>query len=101
MNKMFSQLLDDCVVVFLDDVLVFSKTLEDHNRHLRIVCDLFRKHQFYAKLKKCELYRRRVTFLGHDVDEDGLHVNSNKAKMIQTWPVPKNISELRSFLGFA
>ena len=92
--------LDTFVVVYLDDVLIFSKTIEDHFKHLQAVFSLLRKYQFYVKLKKCSLFWEKITFLGHDIDQKGLHINANKLKKLEDWPVPNTKGDLHSFLGF-
>ena len=78
MNNMLNAHLDSFVVVYLDDVLIFSKTIEDHFKHLEAVFQLLRKHHFYVKLKKCSFFSNQVTFLGHDINEKGLQINANK-----------------------
>ena len=75
MNNCFSDMLDECVVIFLDDILIYSKTLEEHAKHVRQVLDRLRQHQFYVKLKKSELFKQCVTFLGHDISANGVSVN--------------------------
>ena len=97
---MLNSHLDTFVVVYLDDVLIFSRTIEDHFKHLHIIFSLLRRHQFYVKLKKCSFFQPKVTFLGHDIDEKGLHINANKLTKLMDWPVPKTKKELHSFLGF-
>ena len=75
MNNYFQDLLDTCVVVFLDDILIFLKTIEDHERDVRKVLERLCRNKFYAKLKKCEFFKSSVTFLGHDISKDGVRVN--------------------------
>lgn len=82
MNNCFRDLLDECVVIFLDDILIFSKTKEEHERHIRIILERLRKYKFYAKLKKCEFFKPKVTFLGHDISEDGIRVNNQKISAV-------------------
>jgi hypothetical protein len=101
MQQIFHQYLDTFVIVFLDDILVYSKNKEDHDKHLRIVLDVLREHKLYAKLSKCDLYKPSVTFLGHIVSSDGVHMEPEKVKAIQDWPTPKSVKEVRSFLGLA
>ena len=100
MNIMLNVHLDAFVVVYLDDVLIFSKTLEDHFKHLQAVFHLLREHKFFVKLKKCSFFQSSVTFLGHDINEKGLNINSNKLKKLMDWPEPSTKKELHSFLGF-
>ena len=99
MQTMLGGTLDDFTIVFLDDILIFSKTLEEHRVHVRKVMDLLRKHQLYAKPSKCELFKEQVEFLGHVVDNKGMHMMESKVEAIRDWPVLKNVDEIRSFLG--
>ena len=92
--------LDTFVVVYLDDVLIFSKTIEDHFNHLQEIFTLLRKHHFFVKLKKCSFFRTEATFLGHDINEKGFQINANKLKKLMDWPEPTTKKELHSFLGF-
>ena len=87
------------VVVYLDDILVFSRNDEEHQEHLRLVCERLREHQLYLKKSKCELFKREVTFLGHVVSEEGVKVDPKKTAVVREWPVPKDVPQLRSFLG--
>jgi len=99
MNDIFRDMLDECVIVFLDDILIFSKTLDEHRRHVRAALAKLRQHKLYAKESKCELFQRQVEFLGHIVDRDGLHVMQDKVKAIRDWPALRNVADIRSFLG--
>lgn len=101
MNQIFREHLDKFVIVFLDDVLVYSRTLAEHRRHVRLVLDILRKHQLYAKESKCEFFRDHVDFLGHRVDRDGVHMMEDKVRAIRDWPTPTSVEEVRSFLGMA
>ena len=89
------------MVVFIDDILVYSKTLEDHAVHLRSVLETLRHHRFYAKLSKCEFWMERVAFMGHVLTGDGLSVDPEKIVKVKEWPVPRTVSEIRSFMGLA
>ncbi|GBG60186.1 hypothetical protein CBR_g3430 [Chara braunii] len=99
MNDIFKDILEEYVLIYLDDILVYSRTLEDHIRHLRDVLQRLRKHDFYAKLSKCHFAQRKVDFLGHHVSDQGLHMNDAKITAIAEWPVPTSAKQLRSFLG--
>lgn len=99
MHQIFRPLLDKFVLVFLDDILIFSRDLVEHQRHVVQVLELLRKHKLFAKESKCELFRRRVEFLGHVVDADGLHMMDDKVKAMTEWPSPTTVPELQSFLG--
>ena len=101
MNSVFRDMLDRSVLVFLDDILVFSKTLEEHVTHLREVLDRLRAQKLYAKLSKCELIRRMVTFLGHLLGVDGLRVMADKVGAVREWPTPRSATDVRAFLGLA
>ncbi|GBG86986.1 hypothetical protein CBR_g44441 [Chara braunii] len=100
MNDIFRDILEEYVLVYLDDILVYNRTLKDHLRHLRDVLQRLRKHGFYAKLSKCRFAQRKVDFLGHHVSDKGLHVDDAKITAIAEWPVPTSAKQLRSFLGF-
>ena len=101
MNDIFHEYLDEFVVVYLDDILIYSKTKEDHLKHLRKVLSKLREHRLYAKLKKCELFKNKVEYLGHYISGEGIAVDERKVEVIKKWPNPTNLTELRSFLGLA
>ena len=101
MNDIFQPLLDSCVIVYLDDILIFSRTPEEHQQHLRQVLEILRKHKLYAKLSKCSFFQPAVDFLGHTISAKGISMDEHKVKAIQDWPQPANLKELRSFLGLA
>ena len=99
MHQIFRPFLDSFVLVFLDDILIFSRTAAEHEQHVKQVLELLRKHRLHAKQSKCELFRDRVEFLGHMVDGDGLRMMSDKVRAVREWPVPQSVEEVRSFLG--
>ncbi|GBG64935.1 hypothetical protein CBR_g48683 [Chara braunii] len=99
MNDIFRDILEQYVLVYLDDILVYSRTLEEHLRHLRDVLDRLRKHGFYAKLSNCRFAQHKVDFLGHYVSDQGLHMDNAKITAIAEWPAPTSAKQLRSFLG--
>ena len=101
MNEVFRPLLDKSVVIYLDDILIYSRSWEDHQRHIAEVLDRLRAHQLYAKISKCEFGKSKVEFLGHIVSNDGVAVDNKKIEAIQSWPPPQNIHDLRAFLGLA
>jgi hypothetical protein len=101
MNRVFHEYLDCFVIVFIDDILVYSKSLEEHEDHLRIVLQILRHKKLYAKLKKCEFWLNQVVFLGHVVSKDGIIVDPSKIEAVVNWDRPTNVSEVRSFLGLA
>ena len=101
MNKVFMDYLDKFVVVFVDDILVFSRSEEEHEEHLRLVLQRLRENQLYAKLSKCEFWLKEVSFLGHVISEGGVSVDLGKVRDVLEWEAPQNVSEIRSFLGMA
>ena len=101
MNCVFQPYVDRFIVVFIDDILVYSKDREDHDTHLRVVLETLRKEQLYAKLSKCKLWLREVSFLGHIVSEEGIQVNPKKIEVIIEWKPPRNVTEVYSFLELA
>jgi hypothetical protein len=101
MNKVFMEELDKFVVVFIDDILIYSKSHEDHEHHLQIVLERLRAHQLYAKLSKCEFWLEKIAFLGHILTTEGIEVDPSKVEAVSKWKQPFNVSEVRSFLGMA
>jgi hypothetical protein len=101
MKKVFMEYLDKFVVVFIGDILLFSKTEEEHDTHLRLVLEKLRAHQLYAKFSKCEFWLSEVAFLGHVISARGVLVDPSKARDILNWMPPTNVSEIRSFLRLA
>ena len=101
MNRVFRPYVDQFVVVFIDDILVYSKDREDHDTHLRVVLETLRKEQLYAKLSKCEFWLGEVSFLEHIVSKDGIRVDPKKIEVIIEWKILRNVTEVRSFLGLA
>ncbi|GBG87846.1 hypothetical protein CBR_g46002 [Chara braunii] len=99
MNDIFRDILEQYVLVYLDEILVYSRTLEEHLRHLRDVLDRLRGHGFYAKLSKCRFAQHKVDFLGHYVSDQGLHMDDAKITAIAEWSAPTSAKQLRSFLG--
>jgi hypothetical protein len=101
MNGVFRDYLDKFVIVFLDDILVYSKLEEEHEKHLSMVLQVLREHQLYAKLSKCSFYQEQIHCLGHIISEEGIVVDPKKVEAIREWSVPRNVVELRSFIGLA
>ncbi|XP_063942643.1 uncharacterized protein LOC135150309 [Daucus carota subsp. sativus] len=101
MNRVFKKYLDKFVIVFIDDILIYSKTAEEHAEHLRTALEILRKEKLYAKFSKCEFWLQEVQFLGHIVSRDGIKVDPAKIEAIMNWERPKTPTEIRSFLGLA
>jgi len=101
MNDVFRQYLDDFVNVYIDDILVFSKTMKEHLTHLRKVLEQLRKNKLYGKLSKCSFFQKEMEFLGHVISAQGIQVDPKKTQAIDEWVQPKTVTELRSFLGLA
>jgi hypothetical protein len=91
--------LDKVVVVFIDDILIYSKNEEEHAEHLRIVLQCLRDHKLYAKFSKCEFLLDSVNFLGHTISEEGISVDPSKVQYVMDWKPPKTVHQIRSFLG--
>jgi hypothetical protein len=101
MHKIFRDLLDRGVVIFLDDILIYSGSAEEHERLLREVFTRLREHKLYAKESKCELWRREVTFLGNVINAEGVSMEASKIAAVTSWPQPQDPGDIRSFLGQA
>ncbi|KAG7533312.1 Zinc finger CCHC-type [Arabidopsis thaliana x Arabidopsis arenosa] len=101
MNSVFREFLDEFVIIFIDDILVYSKDWKTHQNHLRAVLERLREQKLFAKLSKCSFWQRSIGFLGHIVSEQEVSVDPEKIKSIKDWPRPKNATEIRSFLGLA
>jgi hypothetical protein len=89
------------VVVFFDDILIYSKTYEDHLAHIRLVFEWLAKDQWFVKLSKCKFSQRSVYYLGHIISQEGIATDPSKVYTVVNWPVPSSAKELRSFLGLA
>jgi hypothetical protein len=101
MNRVFQPYLDQYVVVFIDDILVYSNSHLEHEQHLRVVLQTLRENQLYAKLDKCEFWLEEVVFLGHVISAEGIFVDPRKVEAVLKWERPTNVTEIRSFLGLA
>ncbi|CAM8928587.1 unnamed protein product [Rhodiola kirilowii] len=99
MNNLFRPLLRKSVLVFFDDILVYSATWEDHVKHLTEVLYTLSIHTFYAKATKCDIARSSIAYLGHVITREGVQVDPEKVVAIQSWPLPSNPKQLRGFLG--
>ena len=95
MNDTLHEFIEEgFVVVYLDDVLIHSKSLQEHKLHVHRVLTKLREHKFYAKLSKCALFQRKLTYLGHTVSREGLQVDPDKVKAVQDWKEPSNVHEV-------
>jgi hypothetical protein len=94
MNNILSKCLDKFVIVFIDDILIYSKDEKEHEEHLRIVLQILREHKLYAKLSKCEFYKDKIQYLGHVISKEGIAVDPDKIKAIMNWPEPKDVSDM-------
>jgi hypothetical protein len=101
MNKVFMEELDRFVVVFIDNILIYSETAEEHEEHLRIVLERLRQQNLYAKFSKCEFWMEKVAFLGHVLSAEGITVDPSKVDSVTKWEQPLNVTDVRSFLGMA
>jgi hypothetical protein len=101
MNSTLHSLLWKCVLVFFDDILIYSSTYEEHIRHLAQVFELLSKDQWLVKLSKCKCAQQSIVYLEHVVGAQGVSTDPTKIEAVSSWPVPKDIKELRSFLGLA
>ncbi|KAG8501046.1 hypothetical protein CXB51_003141 [Gossypium anomalum] len=99
MNRIFRPYLDRFVVVFIDDMLIYSRDESEHDEHLKIILQTLRDRKLYAKFSKCEFWLREVGFLGHIVSTSGIRVDLSKILAILDWKLPRNVSEVHSFLG--
>nr|GEZ75755.1 putative reverse transcriptase domain-containing protein [Tanacetum cinerariifolium] len=101
MNRVCKLYLDKFVIVFIDDILIYSKSEEEHEQHLRTILDLLKKEKLYVKFSKCEFWLKEVQFLGHVVNQEGIHVDPSKVEAVKNWKAPESPTEIRSFLGLA
>jgi hypothetical protein len=99
MNNVLSKFLDKFVLVFIDDILIYSKNREEHEEHLRLVLQVLREHQLYDKFNKCDFFHKQIHYLGHVLFEEGVAVHPDKIRSIMEWPTPKDVLDIRSFMG--
>nr|GEV42526.1 putative reverse transcriptase domain-containing protein [Tanacetum cinerariifolium] len=101
MNRVCKPYLDKFIIVFINDILICSKNKQEHEENLKLILELLKKEQFYAKFSKCELWIPKVQFLGHVIDSQAIHVDPTKIESIKDWASPKTATEIRQFLGLA
>ena len=101
LNGVFRSYLDKFVIVFLDDILIYSKSEEENEQHFRMMLQVLWENKLYAKLKKCLFYERHIHYLGHIISKEGIVVDPAKIKSNEEWPIPRNFIEVRSFMGLA
>ena len=99
MNRIFQPYLDQFVIVFIDDIFIYSGSKEDHEEHLRVVLLIMRENQLYAKFSKCQFWLDSVAFLGHVISAEGVSFDPQNIEAIVNWKPPTNVTEIRSFLG--
>lgn len=101
MSHILAPLLRKCVVVFIDDILIYSKTLSEHQHHVKEVFDLLREHQLKVRLSKYSFAKQQLNYLGHVISAAGVATNPKKVSIVQNWPTPTIVKEVRRFLGLA
>jgi hypothetical protein len=101
MNGVFREYLDKFIQVFIDDILIYSRMMEEHDEHLRLVLQCLREHKLYGKLSKCSFYQSKIHYLGHVISGEGIAMDPAKVEAIMEWPAPTNVPEVRSFMGLA
>ena len=101
MNKVFAAEVNDFILVYLDDILIFSNSIEEHWEHMKIALERLREAKLYGRIHKCEFLKSRVDYLGFEVSEEGIHASPEKVKAIVEWPKPQTVHDVRSFLGLA
>ncbi|KAI3811027.1 hypothetical protein L1987_20742 [Smallanthus sonchifolius] len=101
MNRVCKPYLDQFVIVFIDDILIYSKNRDEHKEHLRLILELLKQEQLYVKRSKCEFWIHEVQFLGHVVREKGIHVDPSKIEAIKNWVAPTTLTEVRQISGIS
>jgi hypothetical protein len=94
-----NNVLNKFVLVFIDDILIYSKNREEHEEHLRLVLQVLREHHLYSKNNKCELFQKKIHYLGHGLSKRGVAVDPDKIRSIMEWITPRDVLDIRSFMG--
>ena len=94
MNNVMHKYLDKFVVIFIDDILIYSKSKEEHKEHLKIVLQELREHQLFSKFSKCDFFKDKIQYLGHVVTKEGIYVDPEKIRAIKEWPIPKDVTDI-------
>jgi hypothetical protein len=100
-NDVLHDYLDKCVIIYLDDILVYSTTREQHTKDVRNILKKLRQHKLWAKLEKCKFYQDSVEFLGYIITREGIKMDEKKVESVLSWPTPKTVKDIQAFLGFA
>jgi hypothetical protein len=101
MNRVFREYLDKFVQVFIDDILIYSQKMKEHDEYLCLVLQCLREHKLYGNLSKCSFYQSKIHYLGHVISSEGIIVDPTKGKAIMEWPILMNVPEVRIFMGLA
>ena len=101
MNRIFQPYLDQFVIVFIDDILIYSGSKKDHEENLRVVLQILRENQLYVKFSKCQFWLDSIAFLGHVIPDERVYVDPQNIEAIGNWKPPTNVTEIQSFLGLA
>ena len=94
MKNVLGKYLGKFVVIFIDDIVIYSKTKEEHDEHLNVILQVLREHQLYAKFRKCDFYKDKIQYLRHVISEEGISVDPYKIKVIIDWPIPKEVTNV-------
>jgi hypothetical protein len=101
MNGVIHKYLEKFIQVFIDDILIYSRTMEEHDAHLHLVLQCLRENKLYGKLSKCSFYQLKIHYLGHVISNEGIAVDPTKVEDIMEWPAPTNVPKVCSFMGLA
>eukprot|EP00253_Pinus_taeda_P018339 PITA_18339 len=101
MNSVFHRFLDKFVLIFINDIMIYSRSQEEHEEHLMMVLQTLREHELCAKFSKCDFFKEEIQYLGHVITKEGIAVDPEKIKTIMEWPIPKDVADIRSFMGLA